>query len=154
MQEGAFGAVAGEGLQGGEVAEAEFADVHRVGGREGGGVRGEVPGFHFEGAHLDAVEVPHARDFGLVLRHAAARPELFDLFFARVGGVVLRVRRFGGGGGVLDVDEVELRVLGFGGAGDDFGGDHGDGGVAARAVLLASHEGRPDGFGRIARGGA
>ena len=154
VQERAFGAVPGEGLQGGEVAEAEFADVHRFCGGEGRGVGREVPRLHLEGAHLDAVEVPHARDLGLVLRHAAARPELFDLLFARVGGVVLRVRRLGGGGGVLDVDEVELRVLAFGGAGDDLGGDHGDGGVAARAVLLAAHEGRPYGFGRIARGGA
>ena len=155
VQERAFEAVPGEGLQGGEVAEAEFADVDGFGGGEGGGVRREVPGFHFEGAHLDAVEVPYAGDFGLVLGHAAACAEFFDFFFARVGGVMLRVRRFGGGGGILDVDEVELRVLAFGGAGDDFGGDHGDGVVAARAVvLLASHEGRPYRFGRIARGGA
>ena len=55
VQEGAFGAVAGEGLQGGEVAEAEFADVDRVRGGEVGGVRRKVPRLHFEGAHLDAV---------------------------------------------------------------------------------------------------
>lgn len=38
VQEGAFGAVSGEGLQGGEVAQAELADVDRVGGGEAGGV--------------------------------------------------------------------------------------------------------------------
>ena len=154
VQEGAFGAVPGEGLQGGEVAEAELADVHRVRGGEGGGVRRKVPRLHFEGAHLNAVEVPHARYLGLVLGHAAACPELFDFFFARVRSVVLWVRRFGGSGSVLNVDEVELGILAFGSTGDDFGGDHGDGVVTARAVLLASHEGRPYGFGRIARGGA
>ena len=67
---------------------------------------------------------------------------------------MLWVRRFGGSGSILYIDEVKLRVLAFGGAGNDFGGDHGDGVVTARAVLLASHEGRPHGFGRIARGGA
>ena len=82
VEEGAFGAVSGEGLEGGEVAEAEFADVDRVRGGEGGRIRRKVPRLHFESAHLDAVEVPHARYFGLVLGHAATCPELFDLFFA------------------------------------------------------------------------
>ena len=55
VEEGAFGAVSGEGLQGGEVAEAEFADVDRVRGGEVGWIGRKVPRLHFESAHLDTV---------------------------------------------------------------------------------------------------
>ena len=91
VQEGAFGSVSGEGLEGGEIAQAEFADVDGVGGGEAGWVGREVPRLHFEGTHLDAAEVSHAGDFGLVLGHATACAELFDFFFARVGSVVLGI---------------------------------------------------------------
>lgn len=55
VEKGAFGTVPGEGLQGGEVAQAELADVDRVRGGEVGGIRRKVPRLHFERAHLNAV---------------------------------------------------------------------------------------------------
>lgn len=84
---------------------------------EGLRVRGEIPGFHFKGAHLDAGEVADARDFRLVLRHGATCAELFDFFFAGVGALHVRIADcFGEGGGVSDnVDHVSIfRVVGLG----------------------------------------
>lgn len=82
VEKGAFGAVSGEGLERGEVTQAELADVDRVCGGEAGWVGGEVPRLHFEGTHLDAAEIPHSGDFGLVLGHATTCAKLLDFFFA------------------------------------------------------------------------
>lgn len=151
VQERAFGAVALEGPARAQVREAVFADVQHVFFGEGERVGGEVPGLHFVLAHLHAAEVAHARDFGLVLRHAAAGAELFDLFFARVGGGGGGVGGFGGGGGVGDVDQVEVFVVGgFGGGGGgegEVGGEDGDGGAAGGFVLFAAGEGGAAGGG-------
>lgn len=143
-----------EGLERGEIAQAEFANVDGVCGGEVGRIGREVPRLHFECTHLNAVEISHAGDFGLVLGHATTRAELLDFFFTRVGNGMLWVRSFGGGSSILNIDEVELGVLAFGGPSNDFGGDHGDGVVTARAVLLASHQGRPHCFRCIAGGGS
>ena len=153
VEEGAFCSMSGEGLEGGEVTQAEFADVDGVCGGEAGGIGREVPRLHFECTHLDAAEISHSGDFGLVLGHATACAELFDFFFARVGCVVLGIRSFGGSGGILNVDEIELRVLAFWGTSNDFRGDYGDRVVTARAVFLASHQRRPRCFGCIAGSG-
>ena len=45
---------------------------------------------------------------------------------------------FGGGGGVLEIDQVEVRVFGFGGSSGDFGRNDGDRGIAARAVFFSA----------------
>ena len=139
MEKGAFCTMPSEGLKRGEVAEAEFADMDGFCGGEVGRIGREIPRLHFESTHLNAVKVSHAGDFGLVLRHATACAKLLNFFFARVGSVMLWIRSFGGSGSILNIDEIELRVLAFGGTRDDFWGDHGDGVVTARAVLLASH---------------
>ena len=88
--------------------------------------------------HLHSAEVAHARDLRLVLRHAAANTELFDLFFTRVGGSVdgVRVRRFGCRGGILYVDEIELFVFRLRRAVMGFGGEDGDGPVAVLAKVF------------------
>ena len=124
VEEQAFGPVPGEGVVGGVVAQAEFANVDGVGFGEGRWVGGEVPGFHFEGAHLDVAEISDARDLGLILGHATSRAEFFDFLFTRIGLVLTRVRRFCSGGSILNIDEVDLRFfLTFGGAGGDLRGD-------------------------------
>lgn len=150
MQKRAFGAVAGKLLQAIVVAEAKLADVDHVGFGEGLWVRGEVPGFHFVLAHLHTLEVAHARDFRLVLRHAAARAEFFDLFLARVGALGGGgAGGFGGGGGILQVGDVNVFavVVGFGrSGGDDFGGDDGNGLIAAGAVVLFAADERGAGW--------
>ena len=81
MEEGAFCTMPSEGLEGGKIAETELADVDRVCGRETGRIGREVPRLHFESTHLNAVEISHARDFGLVLRHATTCAKLLDFFF-------------------------------------------------------------------------
>ena len=53
---------------------------------------------------------------------------------------------FGGRRGVLEIDEVEVRIFGFGGAGGEFGSDDGDRGVTAWAVFFAADEGGTGGF--------
>ena len=170
-------AVAGEGFQGGGIAETKLADVDEVGVGEGGWVRGKVPRFHFVLAHLNASQVSHAGDFGLVLRHGTARAEFFDFFLAGVGfvGVVDVLGRgeggwvggFGGGGGVLDVGHFNVRVwtaagvvglrgVGFGTCGGDFGRDDGDLAIASGAVFFpagGADEGGAGGTLGIAAGG-
>ena len=176
MEQCAFVAVAGEGCQRGGVAETKLADVDEVGVSEGGWVRGKVPRFHLVLAHLDAGEVAHAGDFGLVLCHGTAGAEFFDFFLAGVGfvGVVDVlcggeggwVGGFGGGGGVLDVGHFNVRVLtagvvrlrgvGFGAGGGDFGRDDGDLAIASGEVLFpagGADEGRAGGSLGIAAGG-
>ena len=73
VDEGALGAVTGEGLEGVVVAEAELADVDQVRFGEGSWVRREVPGFHLGVTHLDPSDVANPGDFGLVLCHRSAR---------------------------------------------------------------------------------
>ena len=125
MQEGAFCAVAGKCLERGVIAKAEFADVNSVGFGEVVRIGREIPGFHFEGAHLDVLEIADTGNFGLVLRHATPCAELFDFFFSRVGDIGLRAGSFGRGGSILDIDEFELGVFVFGRAGSDLGSDDG-----------------------------
>lgn len=139
VQKRALGSMSLKLLQGIVITEAEFANVDHVRFGEAGRVRAEVPRFHFVFAHLDALEVAHAGDFGLILRHAAAGAEFFDFFLAGVralggGGA----SGFGGGGGILEVGDVDVFavVVGFWGTGCNFGGDHRDGLVAARTVVF------------------
>lgn len=134
VQERAFGAVALERAALPEVRQAELADVDHFLFRVFYRVRAEVPRFHLMLAHLHAAEVPHPADLRLVLRHAAARAEFLDLFFARVRGVV-GGRGLGGGGGVLDVNEVHFFVFGLGSAFEDFGLYDGD--IAAFVVFAS-----------------
>lgn len=137
VQQGALGAVALELLQRGGVGEAELADVDHVGVGVRTGVGAEVPGLHLVFAHLDPLQVPDAGDLGLVLRHAATGPQLFNFFLAAVRALVgCRACGFGCSGGILDIDQVEVAVFGFGRAGGDFGGDDGDGVVAPRSLVL------------------
>ena len=152
MEKGAFCTMPSEGLKRVEVAKTEFADVDGVCGGEVGRIGREIPRLHFESSHLNAVEISHAGDFSLVLRHATTCTKLLDFFFARVGSVVLWIRSFGGSGSILNIDEIELGVLAFGSTSNDFRGDHGDGIVTARAVFLASHQRRPHCFRCIAGG--
>lgn len=70
MKKGAFCTMPSECPKGGEIAEAEFADMNSVCSGEIGRIGREIPRLHFESTHLDAVKVSHARDFGLVLGHA------------------------------------------------------------------------------------
>ena len=156
MQKRAFGAVALERSALPEIRQAELADVHHLLFRVLDRVRAEVPGFHLVLAHLHPAEVAHPADLRLVLRHAAAGPELLDLFFARVWGVVWG-GGLGGGGGVLDVDEVHFFVFGLGRAFEDFGRNDGD--VAALVVfapvfLAAGFGGACGRFALGVRGGA
>lgn len=139
MEKGAFCTMPSESLKRGKIAEAEFADMDRLCGREVGRIGREIPRLHFKIPHLKAVKIPHARDFGLVLGHATTCSKLLDFFFTRVGSVMLWVRSFGGRGSILDVDKIELGVLAFGGTSNDFRGNNGDGVVTARAVFLAPH---------------
>lgn len=137
MQQGAFGAVPLELLQRGGVGEAEFADVDHVGVGVRAWIGAEVPGLHLVFAHLDPLQVPDAGDLGLVLRHAAAGPQLFDFFLAAIRPLVgCGACGFGCSGGILDINKVEVAVFGFGRAGSDFGGDDRDGVVAPRSVVL------------------
>ena len=85
VEHGAFGAVAFEGFARGKVGEAEFVEVDELGVGERLRVRGEVPGFDFVFAHLDAGEVADEVELSVVLHHGATRAELFHLFFW-VGG--------------------------------------------------------------------
>lgn len=55
MEKGAFCTMPCEGLKGGEVAQAEFADVDGVCGGEAGRIGREIPRFHFKSTHLNAV---------------------------------------------------------------------------------------------------
>lgn len=108
VQKGALGAVPRELLQVVVVGEAELADVDHVRLGEGLRVRGEIPGLHLVLAHLDALQVAHTADLGLVLRHAAAGAQFFDLLLAREG-LLLRgggPGGFGGRGGILQVGDV------------------------------------------------
>ena len=139
MEQGTFCTMASEGLKGGKIAEAEFADVYRVCGGETGRIGREIPRLHFESTHLDEVKISHARDFGLILSHTTAGAKLLYFFFTRVGSIVLRVRSFGGSGSILDIDEIALRVLTFRGPSNNLGGDHRDGVVTAGAVFLTSN---------------
>ena len=132
VQQRAFGAVPLERFAPAEVRQAEFANVYHFFFREFNGVRAEVPRFHLVLAHLHPAEVAHPADFRLVLRHAAAGAELFDFFFARVGGVV-GGGRFGGGRRVLDVHEVHFFVFGLRRAFEDFCLHNGD--IAAFVIL-------------------
>lgn len=158
MQEGAFGAVALELLQVVVVGEAELADVDHVRLGEGLRVGREVPGLHLVRAHLDALQVAHAADLRLVLRHAAPGTQLLDLLLAREGLVLRRggPGGFGGRGGILQVGDVEVLVTRLGRAGSgELGSDDGDGLVAARAVvfLAGADEGGTDGRCVAGRGG-
>ena len=137
VQERAFCAVPLKGSLVVGVAEAELADVDHIRSGIGRGVGGEVPRLHFVLAHLDAAEITDAGDFGLVLGQGTAGAEFFDFFFTTIG-FVGGGGGFGGGGSVLEVDEVEVGVFRFGGAGGDFGGDDGDGSVAAWTVFFSA----------------
>lgn len=137
VQERAFGAVALEWLEAVVVGEAEFADVDHVCFGESLRIGAEVPGFHFMFAHLDSLEVAYAGNFCLVLCHAAASAELFDFFLTRVGTLFGgRPGSFGGGGGILEVGNIEVTIVRLGGIGGDLGGNHGDGLVATGTVVL------------------
>lgn len=93
-----------------KVQQAHFAYVHEVAVAVLDGVGGKVPRLDLVHPHLDLLEVAHAADFGLVLRHGAARPQLFDFFFARV-----EVLGYGfcGGVGVLHFQQVDCVVFGL-----------------------------------------
>ena len=132
VEQRAFGAVALERSALPEIRQAELADVHHLLFRVLDRVRAEVPGFHLVLAHLHPAEVAHPADLRLVLRHAAARAEFLNLFFARVGNVV-GGGSLGGGGGILDVDEVHLFVFGLRGTIEDL--DLHDGDIAAVVIF-------------------
>ena len=59
---------------------------------------------------------------------------------------MLGSRGFGGGGSILDIDEIKIGVLGFGSPSGDFRGDDRDRSVAARAILLATNQRWSSGF--------
>lgn len=137
MEQRAFRAVSFELFEAVVVREAEFADVDHVGFGEGLRVGAEIPGLHLMFAHLDALQIAYAGDFGLILRHAAAGPEFFDLFLARVGALFCGGSAgFGGSGGILEVSDVEVTVIGLGGARCDFRSNDRDRLIAAGAVVL------------------
>ena len=99
----------GEGSVVAKVAETEFADVDHLGIRKLCRIRTKVPRLKLVTAHLDTREVAHARDFGLVLRHAASSPKFFDLLFAAVG--FMGNRGFSSNGGFLHIDQIERGVI-------------------------------------------
>lgn len=74
VQQGTFEPVPFKGPLVVKVAEAELAHVDDIGLGKGDRVRREIPRLHLVRAHGDSSQVAHARDFRLVLRHAAARP--------------------------------------------------------------------------------
>lgn len=101
-------------------------------------------------AHLDAGDVPDTRNLGLILGHGAASAELLNLFFARIGDLVGRIGRFGGSGSNGHLLGVDLRlIVAFRGTSADLWRKHGNATVAASTVLLATNEGRANGFGCI-----
>lgn len=137
MQERAFGAVALELFEAVVVGEAEFADVDHVCFGEGLRIGAKIPGFHFVFAHLNSLEVADAGYFCLVLCHAPASTELFDLFLTRVGALFCgRSGSFGGGSSILEVGNIEVTIFRLGGTGCDLGGYHRDGLVATWTVVL------------------
>ena len=80
MQEGALGAMSLKGEQRRGIAEAEFANIDRLGRGEGCWVRRKVPGLNFVSAHLHTSQISHAADFGLILRHTTTSAEFLNLF--------------------------------------------------------------------------
>lgn len=106
VQQRAFGPVPLKGHRRVGVAEAELADVRRFRQCVRGRIRGKVPRFDLERAHLDPAQVAHARHFGLVLGHASPCPKFFDLLFTRIRAGWLRIRSLGCRGRVLQIDNV------------------------------------------------
>lgn len=144
VQQRAFGPVPLKGPRRVGVAEAELADVRRFRQCVRGRIRGKVPRFNFECAHLDPAQVAHARHFGMVLGHASPGPKFFDLLFTRIRAGRLRIGSLGCRRRLLQFDEVQVRIVRFGRAGarNDFGGDDGDRVIAPRAVFFPTDERR------------
>lgn len=115
-----------------EVGEAEFADVDHFLFRELDGIGAEIPRLHLVLAHLYPTQVPYSANLCLVLRHTAARAEFFDLFLAGIWCVV-GSRGFGGGSGVLHVDEIHFLVFELGSTFENFGLHHSD--IAAFVIF-------------------